>query len=83
MLMMPAGAASAATAGECPGHGLPGLLHPLTPHPAAMHFHTSGTKQLLTACRLVSAVGDMPPTVDCFKAGRRYFERNVHFIMYI
>lgn len=58
MLMMHAGAARAAAAGKCPGHGLPSLLHPLTPHPAAMHFHRSGTKQLLTACRALSAVGD-------------------------
>jgi len=60
MLMMHAGAASAAAAGECPGHGLPSLLHPLDPHSAAMHFHRSGTKQLLTICKLGSAVGVKP-----------------------
>ncbi len=57
MLMMHAGAASAAAAGECPGHGLSSLLHPLDPHSAAMR---SGTKQLLTICKLGSAVGVKP-----------------------
>ena len=66
MSTMYAGAASAAAAGECPGHGLPGLLHPLTAHSAAMHFHRSGTKQLLTICKLGSAVGDKLPYRELF-----------------
>ena len=82
MLMMHAGAASAAAAGECPGHGLSSLLQPLTPHPAAMHFHRSGTKQRLTVCRLVSAV-DKSPTGDCFIAGRHYCERHASLMVYI
>lgn len=83
MLMMHAGAASAAAAGECPGHGLSSLLHPLTPHPAAMHFHRSGTQQLLTVCRLVSAVVHKSPIEDCIEAGRHNFERDVHLMVYI